>query len=268
MTASRFKFSNLVSAVWVGAALAAVPGIHTRADDSMPSCPVPGVRPIPGQPPNNVRVVKGVPYSALGTSETVTTLADGNRIVRQNRIRLWRDSDGRTRSEFSLSSIGGPLPLELNTTVTVIDDPAARERYMLQRGEHIAVTMPIVPCRAYSAGSEPDLTVGPPAPPGFGMKMSAPVNLGERTVNGERLAGSRIEGTIPAGAIGNEQPIRMSAEQWYGKELQVVVEATYRDPRTGETKYQLSKINRDEPDAKLFQVPDDYTRQPGPRFKR
>ncbi|MBC8025632.1 MAG: hypothetical protein H7Y89_06555 [Steroidobacteraceae bacterium] len=46
----------------------------------------------------------------------------------------------------------------------------------------------------------------------------------------------------------------MSAEQWDGRELQVVVEATYRDPRTGETKYKLREIERKEPDAALFRV--------------
>ena len=50
----------------------------------------------------------------------------------------------------------------------------------------------------------------------------------------------------------------MSAEQWYGKDLQVVVEATYRDPRTGETRYRLSDIQRAEPDASLFRVPNNY----------
>ena len=100
----------------------------------MPECPpvLPGAAAGAQPTPNNVRLVTGSPYSALGISQTVTTLPDGNRIVRQNTIRLWRDSDGRTRSEFSLSSIGGPRPLELNTTVTVIDDPETRERYMLQ----------------------------------------------------------------------------------------------------------------------------------------
>ena len=73
------------------------------------------------------------------------------------------------------------------------------------------------------------------------MQVSAPVKLGERKLDGETVAGSRVEATIPAGAIGNEQPIRMSAEQWYGRRFQVVVEATYRDPRTGETRYKLVK---------------------------
>jgi len=231
---------------------------------AVPDCPSSPAAATEVRPaPNNVRLVTGAPYSALGTSQTVTTLPDGNRIVRQNTIRLWRDSDGRTRSEFSLSSIGGPRPLELNTTVTVIDDPAVRERYMMQSTGRVAVTMPIVPCRV-SGGLEPDLSVGPPRPPGLPMKVSAPVKLGMRKLDGETVAGSRVEATIPAGAIGNEQPIKMSAEQWYGKDLQVVVEATYRDPRTGETKYKLSDIHRDEPDAKLFRVPDDYTRKPAP----
>ena len=88
------------------------------------------------------------------------------------------------------------------------------------------------------------------------------MTLGERKLDGETVAGKRIEATIPAGAMGNSQPIQMSAEQWYGKDLQVVVEATYKDPRTGETKYRLRDIDRAEPDAALFKVPNNYSRKP------
>lgn len=224
----------------------------------VPACPAPGVAPAVHS--NNVRLVTGAPYSALGTSETVITLPDGNRVVRQNIIRQWRDSDGRTRSEISLTTIAGPTPVELNTTVTVIDDPAARERYMLQPGEKVAVTVPIVPCRPVAL--EPDLSVGPPRPAHLPIRVSPPVTLGERMVAGQTVAGRRIEATIPAGAMGNSRPIRMTTEQWYGKDLQVVVEATYRDPRTGETRYRLSDIERAEPDASLFQVPDNYRKEP------
>jgi len=229
--------------------------VRTAAADDIdvPLCQAPSA--------GNVRVVTGAPYTALGTSETVTTLPDGNRVVRQNHIRLWRDSGGRTRSEISLSSIAGTPPVELHTTVTVIDDPAARQRYMLRPGENVAVTVPILPCRS-EASLEPDLTVGPPRPVNLPLQVSSPVALGERKVNGETVAGRRIEATLPAGAAGNPQPIRMSAEQWYGKDLQVVIEATYEDPRTGETRYRLSDIARGEPDAHLFQVPDNYVKQP------
>jgi hypothetical protein len=197
----------------------------------------------------------------------VTTLADGNRIVRRNRVRLWRDSDGRTRSEYVLSSITGPAPLDFHARVTVIDDPTARERYMLQPDGRVAV-VPIVPCRAQPAALEPDITVGPPRPAHLPLRVSQPVSLGERRVRGELAAGSRVEATIPAGAAGNQQPIRMSAEQWYGKDLQVVVEATYRDPRSGETRYRLSDIDRAEPDAALFKVPERVRYSPAPARDR
>jgi hypothetical protein len=197
---------------------------------------------------NNVRLVIGAPYSAFGTSETITTMPDGSKVVRQNTIRRWRDSDGRTRSEIELTTVGGPTPVEINTRVTVIDDPAAGERYMVQADGQV-VTVAIAPCRGVT---EPDITVGPPRPARLPLKVSQPVKLGERKVDGETVTGSRVEATIPAGAMGNDRPVKMSAEQWYGKDLQVVVEATYKDPRTGETKYKLREIERREPDANLF----------------
>jgi len=264
--ASRFRFSD--RALLVALALCSV-GPRVLAADAAAAIAVPtcSLAAAPAANGNNVRVVTGAPYSALGTSETVITLPDGNRVVRQNLIRQWRDSDGRTRSEISLSTIGGPTPVEVNTTVTVIDDPNTRERYVLQPGGKVAVTMPIVPCRPAAGSLEPEL-VGPPRPANLPIKVSPPVTLGERNLDGETVAGRRIEATIPAGAMGNPKPIQMSAEQWYGKDLQVVVEATYRDPRTGETRYKLSDIDRAEPDAALFKVPNNYRREAPPDRRR
>jgi hypothetical protein len=232
----------------------------------IPACPPPpGNSTQPRPAPDNVRLVTGAPYSARGTSETIMTTPDGNRVVRQNTIRMWRDSDGRTRSEFELSTVGGPTPVEINRRLTVIDDPAAGTRYMVQPDGRM-VTVPISPCRVLAA-REPDLTVGPPRPERLPLKVSQPVRLGERQVDGLTVTGSRVEATIPAGAMGNERPVKMSAEQWYGKDLQVVVEATYRDPRTGETRYKLREIQRDEPDAKLFK-PGAAQNVPAPRKRR
>ncbi len=250
------------------ALLLALGGPAFAQEESLPLCP-----PAPASNPravaDNVRLVTGAPYSAMGTSETVTLSPDGSRVVRQNTVRVWRDSDGRTRSEFQLSSIGGPTPVEINSRLTVIDDPAARERYVL-RPDGQVITVPIVPCRS---ATDPDVTVGPPRPAGLRVKVSPPVRLGERLVDGETVTGSRVEATIPAGAMGNTRPVKMSAEQWYGKDLQVVVEATYKDPRTGETRYRLRGIQRDEPDARLFR-PDPRANQgpatgpAGPRARR
>lgn len=242
--AAMSKCSEVLALAALGMA-----ALSARAQDSaIPLCPPAPANSQPRPASHNVRLVTGAPYSALGTSETISTLPDGSKVVRQNIIRVWRDSDGRTRTEYELTSIGGPTPVEFNTKVTVIDDPGAGERYMLQANGKV-VKLPIAACRV---AGEPDVTVGPPRPAGLPLKVSQPVNLGERQVDGETVTGSRVEATIPAGAMGNERPVKMSAEQWYGKDLQVVVEATYRDPRTGETKYKLREIQRNEPDAALF----------------
>jgi TonB family protein len=45
------------------------------------------------------RLIKGAPFSADIVSETVQTLPDGNRIVQRSEGRIYRDSQGRTRSE-------------------------------------------------------------------------------------------------------------------------------------------------------------------------
>jgi hypothetical protein len=244
---SKFAALLLLAA---GVAQAQEPGaVSGGVPAGIPACPPAPTNAAQSRPPNNVRLVTGAPYSARGTSETVTTAADGSKVIRQNTVRLWRDSDGRTRREFDLTSIGGPTPVEINSRLTVIDDPAAGERYMMQPDGKVTM-VPITPCRV--ASLEPDLTVGPPRPAGLPLKVSQPVKLGERNVDGQTVTGSRVEATIPAGAMGNQQPVKMSAEQWYGRDLQVVVEATYKDPRTGETRYKLREIQREEPDARLF----------------
>jgi hypothetical protein len=255
--ASPCRFNDVAALVML-----ALPALARAEQVDIPVCPpvaAAGASAAQTRPaPNNVRLVTGAPYSAFGTSETVSTAADGSRVVRQNTIRMWRDSDGRTRSEFSLSSIGGPTPVEINTKLTVIDDPTAGERYLLQPDGRVVV-IPISACRV---ADEPDLTVGPPRPANLPLRVSRPVRLGVRQVNGETATGSRVEATIPAGAMGNQQPVKMSAEQWYGRDLKVVVEATYRDPRTGETRYRLREIQRAEPDASLFRPP---AETPAPR---
>src|SRR5215217_6593740 len=85
--------------------------------------------------------------------------------------------------------------------------------------------------------------------------------LGKQTIEGIEAEGTRTTITIPAGEIGNERAIEIVSERWYSPELQLVVMTRHRDPRTGETTYKLTNINRAEPAKSLFEVPSDYTIQ-------
>ena len=52
------------------------------------------------------KMVKGAPYSADAVTETIQTLGDGNRIVRNSSAKIYRDSAGRTRREQTFKAIG------------------------------------------------------------------------------------------------------------------------------------------------------------------
>jgi TonB family protein len=82
--------------------------------------------------------------------------------------------------------------------------------------------------------------------------------LGTQTVEGIAAEGIRYIDTIQAGAIGNERPIEIVRERWYSPELQMVILMKHVDPRYGESIQRLTNIDRSEPDASLFQVPDGY----------
>jgi hypothetical protein len=84
-------------------------------------------------------------------------------------------------------------------------------------------------------------------------------NLGQQMVEGILVDGTRTTTIIPAGAIGNAQPITIVSEQWFSPELQILVSTRHSDPRTGETVYRLANIVRGEQDRSLFEVPADYT---------
>jgi len=83
-------------------------------------------------------------------------------------------------------------------------------------------------------------------------------SLGTQMVNGVQADGTKNTITIPAGQIGNEQPIDIVDERWYSTELQTLVKSVHSDPRMGTTTYQLTNIDRAEPSPSLFEVPADY----------
>lgn len=95
----------------------------------------------------------------------------------------------------------------------------------------------------------------------FGEASNAEVkteDLGKQTIEGVLCEGKRTTSKIPAGAIGNEQPIVTTSERWYSSELQTTVMSKRTDPRMGETTYRLTSISRVEPPSTLFQPPPDY----------
>lgn len=83
-------------------------------------------------------------------------------------------------------------------------------------------------------------------------------DLGTRDFDGVRAEGKLRSYEIPAGEVGNRNPIVVADENWYSPELQVTVYSKHSDPRSGDYVYRLEGLKRGEPDAALFTVPSDY----------
>ena len=93
-------------------------------------------------------LIKGHPFSAEAVSESVQTLADGNRIVRKWTNKLYRDSQGRFRREGS-GDAGSVLGAYLagNSAISIIDP--AGSRYYLNTDDQTArvITVPTLSAR-------------------------------------------------------------------------------------------------------------------------
>ena len=84
-------------------------------------------------------------------------------------------------------------------------------------------------------------------------------DLGSRVIEGVEAKGQKLVATIPVDRIGNDQPIEIVDERWISPELKTLVQSRRSDPRLGENTYQLTKIDRAEPAASLFTLPEGYT---------
>ena len=89
------------------------------------------------------KVVKGTPYSADAVTEFTQTLPDGNRIQRKSESQIYRDSEGRTRREFSPMMIGMPGAPDLGKSIQIVD-PVAGATMILDPRAHTVTRMPSI----------------------------------------------------------------------------------------------------------------------------
>jgi len=232
--------------------------------------------------------VVGAPYSATITNESIQTLADGNRIVQSSTGTIARDSQGRTRQDAPLPMIGN-LAAANAPHLVFIRDPVAQTSLMLNLTEKIAQKMPAAPplpgSLGEAAGPGPVVIqmgsgagpIGPPPGPpatAFFIQRNPGSNnqdqemtevLGSQTMAGVLVNGVRTTHTIPAGQIGNDKPIQIVTEVWTSPDLQTIVYSKRSDPRMGDQTFQLTNIQRTEPDPSLFAIPADFKLMEGPQ---
>jgi hypothetical protein len=189
-------------------------------------------------------------------THTVQVLGDGSQIERTQSQALYRDEQGRTRSEtnegkfIQIVDRGAGVAYSLDTVAKTASTQAT---ILGGRGSNSvprqAVPTSPAPRSPFEAASEqakrtPNLAVE---------------DLGTQFVNGVQAQGVRTTSTIPVGAIGNNRELKTVSERWESKDLGLLVKSVNSDPRFGTTTYDLTNIVQAAPDPSLFRVPADYT---------
>jgi len=248
-----------------GAALQTRTGMVTMRIDTMDAAPV-----------------KGAPFCATVVTEHTQSLADGNRIHTSDSSMLCRDSEGRVRREAGLNLLEAGQQTSAPKLITIVD-PVAGIRYLLDTENKIAQKMPLLPEGGFTTAAVPgpahapdkqvmiyQRTGGPGSDvmfndvlvkkvgPDSGEKAPNSENLGDQTIDGIHVTGTRMTHTIPAGKMGNEKPITVTSERWYSPDLKATITTKHDDPWAGELKTELKNVSASEPDASLFAVPADY----------
>lgn len=232
--------------------------------------------------------IKGAPFTATITNESVQTLADGTHITQSSSGATARDSQGRTRQDAPLPSIGN-LSATDAPHIVIIQDPVAGTSYTLNLTDKTAWKNPMPPMTAggtasgvnvsstavgtntvfIRAGGDaaqmPDLPPPPLASQIFIQKRLAEdagevttEDLGTQVMEGVQVTGTRSTQTIPVGKIGNDRPIVITTEVWTSPDLKTTVLSKRSDPRMSDQTFKLTNIQRSEPDPSLFTVPSDF----------
>jgi hypothetical protein len=219
-------------------------------------------------------VVTGAPYSGEEVNENVKVLADGTRLTQKMTIRkVWRDAEGRTRTERPLGM--GPNQNSMPLIVEVTD-PIAGYKYTLDTQAKVAHRQALP-----APGSRPTGFMGvggggggraggmipPPVPSqGSAPQGTAPMqprfsheSIGTQTIDGVMVEGTRNTTTFPVGMMGNDREFSTVSENWISPELKIQILSKTNDPRNGESTFRIQNLSRTQPDPLLFLVPADYT---------
>ncbi len=236
----------------------AIFALEALAQGPRAGMPGPGIRFLGAEPGRPGQVVKGAPYSADVTTEFTQVLGDGNRIHQITSEHMYRDSEGRTRRETSLTGLASPG--DSSVPLAFVDDPVAGSSFVLDLNKRTVTRMPSRQPAPTSVSSRtrPARAANP------NLKTES---LGRQTIAGLVADGTRTTQTIPAGQIGNSLPIQVVNERWYSADLQAVILQKRSDPRSGETVSQWTNVSRAEPPSTLFVAPADFQASQGPALR-
>lgn len=205
------------------------------------------------RPEGQTGPVTGKPFSGTETRQTKQVLSDGTITNQTSVTKIYRDSDGRTRSESGKNVMLFDAANHVNYTL----DSRGCSKQSVHEGDSVV----IVATEHGTHLSSSNRTSGSNS----GVLTE---DLGFQVINGINAQGTRQTITIPAATLGSDHDINVVHEQWYSDSLGILVKSSNNDPRFGSTTYELSNINQSTPDPSLFAPPTGCTEFQMPNLHR
>jgi hypothetical protein len=227
--------------------------------------------------------LKNAPFSAEVVTLYDRGLDNGGHIHRETHGKIFRDSQGRVRTDSGTPSAQSSTDKFDHVTINdpvqrvIINlNPKMKTATIFHVGQGVGPTAPIgmanvggspvnvAPAQQGLKPAERNAIPGTTTTSKMGAKLgTTPVEtrteaLGSRTIEGVSATGSRTTRIIDAGMMGNEKPIVSVSETWFSPELKMTVLTKTDDGQSGHSTVKLVNITRTEPIAQLFQVPADY----------
>ncbi len=237
-----------------------------------------------GASSTSTAAVRNSPFSAEVVTQYDRALDNGGHIHRETRGKIYRDSQGRMRTDNEMPPTQpGTEKLERVTIndpvqkVIISLNPKGKSATIFHFGQGVAPS-----ALGVTTVAGAPVNIAPPVQPGLkspernvapgtsgtsktaGKISTTPVEtrteaLGSRNIEGVVATGTRTTRTIDAGSMGNDKPIISVTETWFSPELKMTVLTETDDGQSGRSIMKLVNITRTEPVAQLFQVPSDYT---------
>jgi hypothetical protein len=202
-----------------------------------------------------------LPYTVRFKATLVQVLASGTTTTKVSTIIEARDSRGRTASITTPDELGAEAR---SFTVGHIREGATGKRITWDSRTRTSQTLKEPPPEQKHGcwESESGLKIYySPADAPMPLGPTEREDLGKTTIEGVEVQGVRLKTTIPAGRIGNNQPIVSTSETWYAASLGLVLRSSSENPPTGKMgrgKKELVSLDRHEPDPSLFRPPTGY----------
>ena len=199
----------------------------------------------------NLRAIPGAPFSADVVKESLQVQPGGSSVPVSARGKMFRDSEGRIRSEMELISGASAMPRRVITIV----DPVARVSMMLDAQTKTA-TVTALPASSAAEAARPGNAVAAQKIPAKALAIVGAEELGSSILQGFSVTGSRR--ARPAAVQSGQKAQSVTLETWFSPELKIDLQAKMEEPDGSVVNTTVQNIVTAEPDRALFEPPADY----------